>query len=78
MKCDTMLDIKLIESEIVNMGLYCRSHRFIGESFVEFEIVLCSGCDFRRVIHRLKDIGFWEVRLDGDDYDALTATIGSY
>lgn len=78
MSCRTCLEERLVYQAIIDIGLYCRGYRYIGESFIEFEIVLCSGCDFRQVIYNLKALGFYELRIDGDDQDAITATMCRY
>lgn len=78
MSCRTCLEERLVHQAITDMGLFCRGHRYIGESFIEFEIVLCSGTDFRQIIYNLKALGFYEMRLDGDDLDVITATMCRY
>lgn len=67
-----------LEASVRNTGLSVTGYRRIGASFVELHVRLQSGIDFKDAVAELKNLGFYEIRLDTDNPEDIDITKSSY
>lgn len=67
-----------LEASVRNTGLAVTGYRRIGCSFMELHVRLQSGIDFRAAIAELRKLGFYEIRIDGDDPESIELTHACY
>lgn len=71
-------DILDLEANVRNTGLAVTGYRRIGASFVELHVRLNSGIDFKAAIAELRNLGFYEIRLDTDSPEDIELTHTCY
>lgn len=67
-----------LEASVRNTGLSVTGYRRIGASFIEMHVKLKAGIDFKEAIAELRKLGFYEIRIDGDDPESIELTHACY
>lgn len=67
-----------LEASVRNTGLCVTGYRRIGCSFVELHVRIQSGIDFKKAVADLRALGFYEIRIDGEDPESIDLTHACY
>lgn len=67
-----------LEDRVRNTGLSVTGYRRIGLEFLEMHVQLKSGIDFKEAVADLRDLGFYEIRIDGEDPESIELTHARY
>lgn len=67
-----------LEANVRNTGLAVTGYRRIGLEFLEMHVKLKSSIDFRAAIAELRNLGFYEIRLDTDNPEDIELLHSSY
>lgn len=67
-----------LEASVRNTGLCVTGYRRIGLEFLEMHVRLKSGIDFKKAVADLRDLGFYEIRIDGEDPESIELTHARY
>ena len=67
-----------LEDRVRNTGLSVTGYRRIGLEFLEMHVRLKSGIDFKKAVADLRALGFYEIRIDGEDPESIDLTHACY
>lgn len=67
-----------LEDRVRNTGLSVTGYRRIGLEFLEMHVRLKSGIDFKTAVAELRKLGFYEIRIDGEDPESIELNHACY